>query len=65
MLLKILLNDFSRKHGNMLPGKIGEYVQSKNLKHLCLDICLKLEIKMLIIKLFLLDVDGLAHNRLY
>lgn len=40
---------------------MGEYVQSKNLKNLCLDICLKLEIKILIIKSFLLDVDGLAH----
>lgn len=32
MLLKIVLNDFSRKHGRTLPGKWGSMFKVKNLK---------------------------------
>jgi hypothetical protein len=63
MLLKILLNGFSRKHGTALPGKWGSMFKVKNLK-ICLDICLILDVKMLIIQLFLLDIYSLANNKL-
>lgn len=43
---------------------MGEDVQSKESKNLCLDFCLKLEIKVSIIELFLLDIYSLANNKL-
>lgn len=43
---------------------MGEYVQNKGLKTFRVDMHIKLEIKMLIIKLFLLDIYSLANNKL-
>lgn len=50
------------KHETILTEKMGEYVQTQ-LKNLWLDICLNLEVRMPIIKFFLLDVYSFSNSK--